>query len=289
MQLDGLKLHQLYAVRRHWVRLGDLSRKVGCDIRIDSFLDSVDLSLLGFSNYVSFLYHLFKSSKQWNDNRHQFVQSLRSIRHAIKSTFWVVEKVRDVQVSLLCLGFSLTHQIVNFYANGHTLVRVPNHLGKRLNQLIDRTYSSFEVKLCNVLAFEVVRNQVNHLSRAARHEICARYLHRFVSSVFEQLLPTVSQLQDVALRCDSSSRYAHKEGKCCSENTCYRCHPISFAAGVFAEIERNIQAEDRYRTERSSEKNERCGKNQGLRRNAMLVVTIHGAPLGIRSIGGILA
>lgn len=35
MQLDGLKLHQLYAVRRHWARLGDAAKVAQVDAAID--------------------------------------------------------------------------------------------------------------------------------------------------------------------------------------------------------------------------------------------------------------
>ncbi|WP_156455794.1 MULTISPECIES: hypothetical protein [Stenotrophomonas] len=35
MQLDGLKLHQLYAVRRHWARLGDAAKVVQVEAAID--------------------------------------------------------------------------------------------------------------------------------------------------------------------------------------------------------------------------------------------------------------
>ena len=35
MQLDGLKLHQLYAVRRHWARLGDAAKVAQVEAAID--------------------------------------------------------------------------------------------------------------------------------------------------------------------------------------------------------------------------------------------------------------
>lgn len=35
MQLDGLKLHQLYAVRRQWARLGDVAKVAQVDAAID--------------------------------------------------------------------------------------------------------------------------------------------------------------------------------------------------------------------------------------------------------------
>lgn len=35
MQLDGLKLHQLYAVRRHWARLGGAAKVAQVEAAID--------------------------------------------------------------------------------------------------------------------------------------------------------------------------------------------------------------------------------------------------------------
>lgn len=36
MQLDGLKLHQLYACRRHWAGLGDSAKVAEVDAAIDA-------------------------------------------------------------------------------------------------------------------------------------------------------------------------------------------------------------------------------------------------------------
>ena len=42
MQLDGLKLHQLYAVRRQWARVGDAAKLAEIDAAIEARISAVD-------------------------------------------------------------------------------------------------------------------------------------------------------------------------------------------------------------------------------------------------------
>lgn len=41
MQLDGLKLHQLYAVRRQWARVGDAAKLAEIDAAIEACIAAI--------------------------------------------------------------------------------------------------------------------------------------------------------------------------------------------------------------------------------------------------------